>query len=55
MEKNQHLSRAQEELQKLQFEATQLEHNRTTQEREIRNVLGYAANDELIFDFSLSE
>ncbi len=35
----------------LQDEAKNLETNRTAQEREIRKVLGYAATNELIFDF----
>jgi hypothetical protein len=50
--KNEQLSRAQEELKKLQADSALLEHNRYAQAREIRKVLGYAAHDELIFDFS---
>jgi cell division protein FtsB len=37
---------------KLQKEANDLEKNRAIQLREIRRVLGYAAPDELVFDFS---
>jgi len=40
-----------DELKKLQTEAALLEQNRYFQEREIRKVLGYAAADEIIFDF----
>ena len=54
-EKNAHLLRAQGDLQKLQGEIAQLETSRFAQAREIRKVLGYAANDEIIFDFGLSE
>ena len=42
----------QDELRKLQNEAVQLEKSKIAQQREIRRVLGYAAPDELIFDFS---
>lgn len=46
------LSKLQRELHQLQTEATQLESNRFAQESEVRRVLGYAASDEIIFDFS---
>lgn len=36
----------------LQSEAAELERSKVVQRREIRRVLGYAANDELIFDFN---
>lgn len=42
----------QEELAKLENESQLLEKNHVVQQREIRKVLGYAAKDELIFDFS---
>lgn len=45
------LSKAQEDLKKLQFDTHRLETSRIAQEREIRRVLGYAGPDELIFDF----
>ncbi len=45
----------QADLQALQTQATQLANNKATQEREIRKVLGYAASDELIFDFSKTD
>jgi cell division protein FtsB len=50
--KRQQVASAQEELQKLQKEATRLEVSRVAQEKEIRKVLGYAASDEIIFDFN---
>ena len=46
------LSRLQEGLHQLQTEVADLETNRFAQQREIRRVLGYAAPDEIIFDFS---
>ena len=50
--KQTHLARLQEGLHQLQTEVTELETNRFAQQREIRKILGYAAPDELIFDFS---
>ncbi len=50
--KSQQLFQAKEKLRELHAEVQQLEHNRFTQEREIRRVLGYTAPDEMIFDFS---
>src|SRR4051812_16212824 len=47
-----HVEQVQEDIRKLQTEAEELEKNKVVQQREIRRVLGYAANDELIFDFS---
>ena len=49
------LSQIQDELNRLQTETTQLENSRFAQEREVRRVLGYAASDEIIFDFSSSD
>lgn len=46
------LARLQADLRKLRNESEQLESNRWSQVREIRRVLGYAAQDELIFDFT---
>ena len=46
------LIKMQVELKRLQAEAIELESNPYVQLREIRKVLGYAAKDELIFDFS---
>jgi cell division protein FtsB len=40
------------ETQALQFDIEQLQKNRFIQQREIRHILGYAASDEIIFDFS---
>lgn len=40
------------EIQHLRSEATLLEHSKAVQYREIRRVLGYAAEDEIIFDFA---
>src|SRR5689334_3316650 len=39
----------------LELEAARLERSRFTQQREIRKILGYAASDELIFDFTPSD
>lgn len=49
--KQEQVAKAQSEIQNLKTEAVQLENNRAAQIREIRRVLGYAASDELIFDF----
>src|SRR4051794_1816502 len=46
------LSKLRSQIQKLQFETAQLESNKYAQEREIRKVLGYAAQGDLIFDFN---
>jgi len=43
------------EIERITGEVHRLENNRIALEREIRKVLGYAAADELIFDFSASE
>jgi cell division protein FtsB len=45
----------QETIHRLETESVLLEKNRLVQQREIRRVLGYAAPDELIFDFSSQE
>ncbi len=50
--KQTHLNKIQEEVKGLQQEAHQLEKSRVIQQREIRRVLGYAAHDEIIFDFN---
>ena len=42
----------QADIQKLQVQVSGLEQNKYLQEREVRKVLGYAAPDELVFDFS---
>ena len=49
------VSRMQDEMKHLQFDAVQLERSRVAQQREIRRVLGYAATDEIIFDFTVSD
>ncbi|MBI3535617.1 MAG: septum formation initiator family protein [Deltaproteobacteria bacterium] len=40
------------DIQRLEYDAKRLEKNSVVQEQEIRRVLGYAAKDEIIFDFS---
>ncbi len=50
--KQSHLSKIQDDVRALQSEAHQLEKSRVVQQREIRRVLGYAAHDEIIFDFN---
>jgi hypothetical protein len=40
---------------RLQAEAEQLEKNKLVQHREIRRILGYAAPNELVFDFSAGD
>ena len=42
-------------LLELQAESERLQGSRIAQEREIRKTLGYAADDEMIFDFSTRE
>jgi cell division protein FtsB len=42
----------QNDLIRLQNEAVQLDHGKVAQQREIRRVLGYAATDEIVFDFT---
>ena len=49
------VTRMQDEMKHLLFEAGQLERSRVAQQREIRRVLGYAAADEIIFDFNSSD
>lgn len=53
--KQQHVVRMQDELKRLQAEAVQLDKSKVVQQREIRRILGYAAADEIIFDFTDSE
>jgi cell division protein FtsB len=50
--KQEQINRSENELLALQNDAELLEKNHIVQQREIRKVLGYAAPDELIFDFS---
>jgi cell division protein FtsB len=45
----------QEDLSRLKTEVTGLERSRVVQQREIRRVLGYAAPDEVIFDFTQND
>jgi uncharacterized protein YlxW (UPF0749 family) len=47
--------RMQDEMKHLQSDASQLERSRVAQQREIRRVLGYAATDEIIFDFTAAD
>lgn len=50
--RNLELARIEEQMAHLQQEIQKLENNPIIQEREIRRVLGYAAQDEIIFDFN---
>lgn len=50
-QKQSELSQIRKEVKKLQHESTQLEKSSIAQEKEIHRVLGYAGNDEIIFDF----
>ncbi len=43
------------DIQHLDAERLKLEKSKVTQEKEIRRVLGYAASDEIIFDFTTSD
>jgi hypothetical protein len=45
------MDQIQNHISEIQSESVGLEKNPITQQREIRRVLGYAAPDELIFDF----
>lgn len=49
------VTQMQDELHLLESEASQLEHSKVAQQREIRRVLGYTAPDELIFDFTQND
>jgi uncharacterized protein YlxW (UPF0749 family) len=49
------LARLQSEIEQLHTDASHLEQSRSVQQREIRKSLGYAASDEIIFDFSARE
>jgi len=53
--KNARVKSMQDSVMQLETQADLLEKSRTAQQREIRQVLGYAAQDELIFDFSNGE
>lgn len=46
------LDKIQDRINELQSEADSIEQNPVIQQREIRRVLGYAAQDEIIFDFT---
>jgi len=46
------INQIQGDVKRLQQEVLGLEKNKVIQKREIRRVLGYAAQDELIFDFT---
>lgn len=50
--KKEQLAKSLSETHDLEFDINQLEKNRFVQQREIRRILGYAASDEIIFDFS---
>src|SRR4051812_32178107 len=50
--KKEQLSKSRREVRNLEFDTDQLEKNHYVQQREIRRILGYAASDEIIFDFS---
>ena len=54
-QRRQETDRIREEIERLTAETARLDQSRVALEREIRRVLGYAAADELIFDFSASE
>ena len=49
------LTRLESEIEQIEGENSALETNRVTQEREIRKTLGYAGQDEIIFDFASSQ
>ncbi|MEK6580006.1 MAG: hypothetical protein AABZ55_12325 [Bdellovibrionota bacterium] len=44
-----------DDFERLVFEAERLEKSPVAQQREIRKTLGYAASDEIIFDFAAPE
>jgi cell division protein FtsB len=50
--KKEALAMSLKETRNLEFDVNQLEKNRYVQQREIRRILGYAASDEIVFDFS---
>lgn len=50
-----HLAGIDREIAKLEEEAHALEKSRIVQEREIRKTMGYVGENEIIFDFSLSQ
>ena len=53
--KNRAVKNLQDSVMDLEAQANLLEKSRTAQQREIRSTLGYAASDEIIFDFSTAE
>lgn len=50
--KQNQIEKAENELMSLQEDSVLLDKSKITQQREIRRVLGYAASNELIFDFT---
>lgn len=53
--KQAHLASLEAEVKRLEGHNERLDKNRYVQEREIRRTLGYAAADEIIFDFAAAE
>lgn len=53
--KQDQISQIEGEVHALEAEAGRLEKSRVAQEREIRRTLGYAAPDEIIFDFASND
>jgi cell division protein FtsB len=49
--KQDQMQHIEDQIRQLEAEALRLEKSSVVQEREIRRVLGYAAGDEIIFDF----
>ena len=54
-QKHEQLMATESDIARLEVETALLETSHVVQEREVRRVLGYAAPDELIFDFAESE
>lgn len=53
--KDAQIAELESEIEQLGRDAERLEKSRVAQEREIRRVLGYAAPDEIIFDFTAAD
>jgi cell division protein FtsB len=53
--KNTQLDKIQTHINELQTDAALIEKSPVTQQREIRRVLGYAAADEIVFEFSSNQ
>ena len=53
--KQDQIAKLEAEIERLETERARLHKSPLAQEREIRRVLGYAAQDEIIFDFSGSD